>query len=321
MRDEELHRFINLFISRRDDYAVQQETGRYWRANRPLAFSTVKRHLLGVETIGTYVIDEGGQCRFAVFDADTDEGKAALIQLEQRFAQEGIPSYLEGSRRGCHLWVFCSRLIPASQLRRWLLPFCPAGVEFYPKQDEGRGYGSLIRVPLGVHRVTNCRYWFFSHRSLGQLSHVYAHSVEDSLLWLSQVRRATVPDEAQLPTGSSAPPQDTPPSLAKEAHSTTPPSPLVSIRAWCDAQDPYAVIGRYVTLDRRGLGCCPFGEHHSDGKDSHPSLRVYRPTRSGGSCWYCYVWQRGGTLFDFLCSYHQVDARRLWQHILAGESF
>lgn len=243
-----------------------------------------------------------------------------MIQLEHCFAQEGIPSYLEGSRRGSHLWVFCSRLVPASQLRRWLLPYCPAGVEFYPRQDEGNGYGSLIRLPLGVHRVTSCRYWFFSHLHGGQLSHVSARTVEDSLTWLAGVRRATVPDEAHLPTDGSPPSADTHPSLAKPAHPSTTPSPLASIRAWCDAQNPYTVIGRYVSLDRRGLGCCPFGDHHSDSTDSHPSLRVYHPTRSGGSCWYCYVWQRGGTLFDFLCLWHSVDARTLWQRIRTGET-
>src|SRR5207247_11020838 len=97
-----------------------------------------------------------------------------------------------------------------------------------------------MRLPLGVHRVSHCRYWFFSHRSGGQLSHVYAQSVEDSLVWLTQVRRATVPDESRLPSGCPPSPHDTPPSLAKEAHPTTTPSTLLSIRAWCDAQNPNA---------------------------------------------------------------------------------
>jgi hypothetical protein len=95
----------------------------------------------------------------------------------------------------------------------------------------------------------------------------------------------------------------------------------MTIQAWCASQNPFEVIGRYVQLDHRGIGCCPFGEHHSDGKDSHPSLRVYQPKRAGSSCWYCYVWERGGNLFDFLCYWHDVSARVLWHRILVGEVF
>ena len=52
-----------------------------------------------------------------------------------RLAGDGIPSYLEASRRGVHLRVMFSAPAPAALVRRWLLPYCPAGVEFYPKQD------------------------------------------------------------------------------------------------------------------------------------------------------------------------------------------
>ena len=95
----------------------------------------------------------------------------------------------------------------------------------------------------------------------------------------------------------------------------------MTIQVWCASQSPLEVIGRYVSLDRRGLECYPFGEHHSDGKDSHPSFRVYQPKRVGGSCWYCYVWEHGGNLFDFLCYWHDVSAKTLWHRILRGEVF
>jgi CHC2 zinc finger len=195
----------------------------------------------------------------------------------------------------------------ASQLRRWLLPFCPAGVEFFPKQDEGtREYGSLVRLPLGVHRRSNCRYWFFSWDAEARL-HLApaARSVQESLTWLPRLRRVIVPDLDTLSPAQNSMGNDAAQSLAK----------TVALPV------PFAVIGRYVQLDRRGLGCCPFGKHHSDGKDSHPSLRVYQPKRVGGSCWYCYVWERGGNLFDFLCYWHDVSAKTLWHRILTGEVF
>ncbi|HEX6556475.1 MAG TPA: hypothetical protein VF026_27190 [Ktedonobacteraceae bacterium] len=70
MRQESLRVFANLFVSRRDDYAVQQADGRYRGSARPLTYSTLLGHLHGVETIGTYVIDERGMCRYVLFDDD-----------------------------------------------------------------------------------------------------------------------------------------------------------------------------------------------------------------------------------------------------------
>src|SRR5947209_10943967 len=136
IQQESLRVFANLFVSRRDDYAMQQADGRYLRAGRPVTYSTLFAHLRGSETMGTYVIDERGMCRFALFDDDREgddltERVKTLVAVQRRLRTDGIPSYLEGSRRGCHLWVCCSRLVPASQLRSWLLPYCPAGVEFY----------------------------------------------------------------------------------------------------------------------------------------------------------------------------------------------
>src|SRR5215469_9326700 len=111
--------YIRAFVGRRDDYALQQDDGRYLRVGRPLTYSALRRHLAGVETIGTYVIDEQGTCRFAVFDSDL-AGEAGLQQLaavQTSLAAAGIPSHLEESRRGGHLWVLLDRLLPASQLR------------------------------------------------------------------------------------------------------------------------------------------------------------------------------------------------------------
>jgi hypothetical protein len=315
--------YTRLFVGRRNDYAIQQEDGRYRRAGRPLTYTLLEEHLQGVQTLGTYVIDEQGTCRFAVFDADQADGIAVLTGVQARLREVGIPSYLEGSRRGCHLWVFSDRLVKASHLRRWLLPSCPAwNVEFYPKQNESLGgYGSLIRLPLGIHRVSGRRYTFFTWQPDDPPRRVpVARSLQDTLAWLSTIERATVPDENMLPLLPNGWEQNPHPSLAKRPGSLTA-SPDATIQDWCRTQDPYAVIGRYVGLDARGLGCCPFGEHHSNGKDNHPSFRVYRPRRSGGSCWYCYAWGKGGTLFDFLILYHGLDVKALWRRIQSGEVF
>jgi hypothetical protein len=308
--------FASLFVGRRDDYAVQRESGHYVRVGSPLTRTALRAHLDGLHTLGTYVIDERGVCRFAVLDADSEDGLTLLAEVQARLAAAGIPSSLEASRRGGHLWVFLAQAVPASLVRRWLLPYVPPGVECYPKQDEACGYGSLIRLPLGIHQRSGRRYPFVTWTERGAVP--VASSVRDTLAWCSTLARAAVPGEAMQPATHPTSPTHTHTSITTASRTALAPR-YASIQDWCGAQDPYALIGRYVRLDSRGMGCCPFGEHHRDGKDTHPSLRVYAPARPGGCCWHCYTWGKGGNVFNFLALYHRLDARSLWSRIRAGE--
>ena len=73
-------------------------------------------------------MNEQGLCRYAVFDADGDDGLDVLLHVQTGLANDGVPSYLEASRRGGHLWVLLDGMYPASEVRRWLLPYCPMGI-------------------------------------------------------------------------------------------------------------------------------------------------------------------------------------------------
>jgi hypothetical protein len=46
-----------------------------------------------------------------------------------------------------------------------------------------------------------------------------------------------------------------------------------------------------------------------------PSWRQFFPKQDEGAREY------GGNLFDFLCYWHEVDAKTLWHRILTGEVF
>jgi hypothetical protein len=300
--------YISLFVGRRDDYAIQLSSGRYRRAKQPLTISDVYDHLLGVRTYGTYIIDASGRCRFAVIDADTDDGLDRLWQIQDQLAAQGIVSYVERSRRGGHLWVFFTCPAPASQVRAWLLQYCPSDMEFYPKQDEGQGYGSLIRLPLGVHRKSGQRYPFVERGAAGLVSLTLTD--EQRVTWLASIRRVEVPQLALVqnpPTSEHTP-------TSQLQRTTNGPSP---IRQWNASQDHYQVIGRYVSLNKNGVGQCPFGEHHTGGKDTQASFKVYEPGAPGGYCWYCYTWQQGGSLFDFLRYYYHLDTQEMWERIRA----
>ena len=78
--------------------------------------------------------------------------------------QDGVTAYLEPSRRGGHLWLFFSPLPGATARQfgqRLLGRYDLQGIELFPKQDVLKtGPGSLVRLPLGKHRLTGQRYYF-----------------------------------------------------------------------------------------------------------------------------------------------------------------
>lgn len=305
-------------IGRRDCYAVQLEAGTYARVNKPLTVTLLADHLAGQITLGTYVINEQGNCWFAVLDADMENG-LVLLQVVQSELAPGSRLVLEASRRGGHGWLFFNQATPVDQVRAWLAPVATRhGLELYPKQEAGRGVGSLIRVPLGVHRRSGRRYPFLTDelRPIGR-------RVSDVLAWLPSAPRSVVPASPVIVASSDqAKASTTAPEIAtrpaphdKKKSFSSPTARYSSIREWNAAHDPFVVIGRYVELDRHGVGRCPFGEHHEGGRDDHSSFQVYAPHQVGGYCWLCHAGGIGGSIFDFLARYHGLLARDLWRKL------
>ncbi|HEX3523726.1 MAG TPA: hypothetical protein VHT52_16750, partial [Stellaceae bacterium] len=147
-------------------------------------------------------------------------------------------------------------------------------------------------------------------------------SVVDALGWFGAIDRAVVSClQTPLLQRDNVSPQTQHNISFKKPELTTMVGPTSPIRDWCASQDPIAVISRYVSLDTNGVGCCPFGWHHNEGCDTHPSFVVYRPISPDICCWYCHVWKQGGSLFDFLRFYYALEPRELWQQILAGGVF
>lgn len=312
-----IERYMQLFVGRSSDHSVQLATGNYARAGKPLNRARVTEHLRGEVSLATYLLDESNHCRFAVFDADDESGLLSLADVQKCLDGYGLPAHLEQSRRGAHLWLFLDSPMPAREVRARLLPLCPSGIEFYPKQDVSNGVGSAIRLPFGVHRRSGRRYPFVERASNGQW-HAIGPCASEQVEALYAHPRASL---ACLPVAHqpSALPEKKLLSLHTHTHTHTPHT-YRSIRDWNASHDYHAVdlLSRYVDLDSCNSGQCPFGWHHANGHDDH-SLRVYRPAQSGGYCWYCYAWQRGGSLFDFLRYWHGLEARELWRRIQTGE--
>ena len=149
------------FANRKDIHARQLDDGRYWLIKRPFTPGLMYLHLKGEVTLGTYLLDQLSRAKFTVLDADDDI--SGLQRMHIDLTNMDIPSYLEGSRRGGHLWFFFREQVSSRLARGFGLWFEKAygiKLEVYPKQETTNGPGSLIRVPFGVHRKSGQRYGF-----------------------------------------------------------------------------------------------------------------------------------------------------------------
>ena len=173
--------FMKLFVNRlafgiQRDKPLPDGTFPYIKQKRPLDLDALRMHLNGDITINLYAINPQTQSsKWVAIDADYEGSLEALFQLQWELKQDGVDAALEQSRRGGHLWVLGDRPLLASQCRIYIynlalrlgVPVKGAGlkegIEVFPRQDTiGTGaYGNAIRGPLGVHRKSNRRYWFY----------------------------------------------------------------------------------------------------------------------------------------------------------------
>ncbi len=302
--------YASMFVHEWGYYAVQQRDGSYRPSRSPLTLPLLASHLEGRFTLGTYVVDRAGYCSFAVFDVDSEDGLERLVLLARVLAEVGISLMIEASRRGGHGWVHFVGPVRAAYVRAWLLPYARQfGMELYPKQDEvgAMGFGSLVRLPLGVHRQSGGWYPFVVSAANGLLLPV-GETVAECCVWASSwVQRVMVPMEV----GEQV---DWMERMRADHVGGESWDGGGSIREWCQAQNIVEVVGRYTRLDRRGIGRCPLPNHHYRG-DVRPSLQVF-----GGNDphWYCYTWGRAGDVFDFLRFYHGLSVQEAWERLQQG---
>lgn len=224
MTTDAAERIYTMLCHRRDVYAVQQHSGAYlpstmrmaWPGHEPgnaLSLADVEAHLRGNVSIGTYVLDVDSSVRCVVFDLDTYERSALDFlcgEVERLIASTpGTPMpyaclMLEDSGgKGYHLWLPLDAPRSARDLRAWTKPVADAfaaqrastypewpALEVFPKQDElaDKGYGNLVKLPLGVHAKTAARSYV-----------VERHGWASSILTLAPYPSNLVP-VAPLPT-------------------------------------------------------------------------------------------------------------------------
>lgn len=237
-------RYFDLFVNRRA-YTIQAVSARegtrscyYYRPKNdlPLSGETIRRHLLGEITIGLYAINPATQsCKWVAIDADYSDAIRDLLKLRWELSNDGIESALERSRRGGHLWIFAECRLLASDCLRYVEHLASRvsapirgvrakdgnstagceGIEIFPKQDKVSAgeFGNAIRGPLGVHRGSGKRYWFYGadykiEAQLKYLSELKKVSQEKMIALLAEVPKAGKGESASAETKHKFPSRD-----------------------------------------------------------------------------------------------------------------
>jgi hypothetical protein len=193
-REAAVQLYMDLFAGREDCFARQwadrdEMRQGYAPVRRALAYEDVEEHLAGRKTYGIYLMRADATVTCAVIDADlkSDFRHRSLPPDDRRKVQReagylvtrirelsqaaGFAPLLETSGgKGLHFWYFFENAMPAETVRRLLGPLAGNlaadlsvfSLEVFPKQDHltGKGFGNLVKLPLGVHRLTGKRSFF-----------------------------------------------------------------------------------------------------------------------------------------------------------------
>ena len=211
-------RYFDLFVNRLA-YTVQSHkpngNGKHYyyrpKSDRRLSPETLCEHLNGRITIGIYALNPRTQrSKWVAIDADYENALEDLLKLQWELAQDGVEAALEKSRRGAHLWIFADEPLLARHCRLYIYNLAlrlkvpvkggsglAEGIEIFPRQDQlgPDEFGNAIRGPLGVHRATGKRYWFYGAD----------YQLEAQLDYLERLRKITEPEMRRFITGLEMP--------------------------------------------------------------------------------------------------------------------
>ncbi len=265
---EIVHDFGRTFFNRTDEYAIQTPEGSYFLVKRQVTQRLIISHLRGSVTLATYVLGKDDTSKFAVLDVDNDERRQTLSQIHRELP---LPSYLEASRRGGHLWFFFAEPVNGAVAKAFGMEIArrfDLEAEVFPKQAHSEGPGSCIRLPFGIHRKTGDRYPF---EGLGE--------------WRAQLQALSHPNT--IPTAETLKYQYEEPARVKA------PLPVNGeVPVWEKIKQRISIgemVSPYVELDAKGRGRCPFHD------DQHPSFSV----NFEEGYWHCFAGCGGGSVIDF----------------------
>jgi hypothetical protein len=159
----------DLFIQRKDTFAMQNKNGTYTRAEQEITNAILDEHLKGTITIGVYQFDKENNCKWICYDFDGQNleeefEKAKKLSTKLREEQKITSQALEFSgKKGYHLWIFINQTDGATA-KYWATEMANGCEphEIFPKQTSiGEKFGNLVKLPLGLHQVAQKESYFF----------------------------------------------------------------------------------------------------------------------------------------------------------------
>jgi len=227
------------------------------------------------------------------FDADAESQWGQLRALAGSLIHQEIPGYLEQSRRGGHLWLFFEQPLPGEDARQFghhlLQVSSITEVELFPKQDRlTTGPGSLVRLPLGIHRKTGIRYPFIQPDGT-----LLASTLHEQIQRLAQP--ALVPLAVVHAYLNQAQPEECEPQPVIHIPTGAGVGETLSDRLK-DRISVYDYVSQYVQLDEHGRGLCPF----------HPDRHASFSVNAAENYWHCFAGCGGGSIIDFAMKWRET---------------
>lgn len=187
--NDPIETFMSLFGGRTDAYGTWEGGSK----KSPVTYETFAKHLYGEELIGIYPLTDGSTVRWGCSDIDIDDLDSAR-NLQVAFGMKSIPSFVEKTVRGFHVWVFANDWIPAPIMRRAFLSAHEViGLppkEVNPKQEQVNGLGNYVRLPYpgGIDYIPENRYMLFDRDDEPMTLKQFLDSVKDSRVNINLLR-------------------------------------------------------------------------------------------------------------------------------------
>lgn len=187
-RQDSIGCFMERFSGKEDAFARQwvnrdEGTQGYVPVRRSINAEDIEDHFRGKRTYGIYLVRDDNTVKAAAIDADLKstfrnkklkpdekrqivrEKQYMITRIKHVSESAGLFPLVEFSGgKGLHFWYFFDPPAQASQVRsvlnrieKLVSPDLSAfTLEVFPKQDRlsGKGFGNLVKLPLGVHRLT-----------------------------------------------------------------------------------------------------------------------------------------------------------------------
>ncbi len=221
-----LNLFKETFQGREDCFARQwvnktEHKQGYVPVRRGITLEDIKEHLLGRKTYGIYLLREDSTVLVSVLDVDlgaqyrdkrlSSETRNG-IKREKNYILRRIPELSQdlnfypliefSGGKGYHFWYFFKTPQPAKVVREAMLVLRQKispdlsyfEIEVFPKQDriEGKGLGNLVKLPLGIHRLTGKPSYFWGYKN---------SSVWEQIQLLEKIKKISSQDLENMPLG------------------------------------------------------------------------------------------------------------------------